>query len=262
MVSTKRNTALSVIAGLLAVTFCLLGTPAARAQTSTPPAGSDPFCAVQINRSGDVGWLVAHGHTVSARIVLVLDGDGVYALQTSKLPISGAQYYGVTPSFTIAASNHAATSYNHGYVYVDSYRIDGGAEVACVAETAGFPNWRPTVPDSLATDSPERQTFEATFQHALPALPCGRVYSPAAVRKAAEAEFPRELGSDATALILVFVDAQGHAAATRVYQSTGSTQADAFAADAASRATYDPEQFYCSPAAGLYLYSVKYEVER
>jgi hypothetical protein len=226
----------------------------AKAQEHQTTSGWDPFCAVHTRISGDIIQLNARADFVSVRLAVFGD-DGVYEVQTTKLPLMGSPLHDWTAPFRIKLPRGAPP----GWVYVTSYRLNNNREIACPIETAGFQAQRPPVSLSSVTTSIKNSPYLATFWHALPPLPCKKEFEPVSVRGVAKAKDPGGLTSDVTALVDVLVDSEGHAVKAMIYKSTGYVAADASAAEAAGRATYNPSTFYCMPTVGMYLYSVRFE---
>ncbi|HEY1429999.1 MAG TPA: energy transducer TonB [Candidatus Tumulicola sp.] len=142
------------------------------------------------------------------------------------------------------------------YAYVDSYKLDSGAEIYCPTEVHPFEKSRGGTAKPVPTGT--LATFEATYKQALPSLTCDKTYVAATVTRAVR---PRGIRTDTmrSARIAVFINSDGSVARSFVYTSSGVDYLDTLALDAANRAAYRPSEFLCTPVVGEFLCVVDFE---
>ena len=131
-------------------------------------------------------------------------------------------------------------------------------------------NIPPVGPDVVPTPFVERRGIPASpmpgattpADTPTPKPACSAPDVPAKATSAITPEEPaiaRDQGLTGTAKIEVDLDAAGTVVGTSVYLSTGSTQLDQAALDAARRSSYAPEQVDCKDVSGSYLFTVQFQ---
>lgn len=143
------------------------------------------------------------------------------------------------------------------YAFVDSYTLDGGAPVTCASEPSTV---RPVAPGSgSSTRSPDEPVdIAATLLQPLPALPCGKVYTPPMVVKPFVPRTGNYGNKALTASVHVYIDSNGHLAKSLIYKSSGVDGVDDEAMGSAERSTYKPATLLCTPVVGEYLFTFTY----
>jgi hypothetical protein len=246
---------------LIAAVALIATIGAAGAQVTEPvlqaprPSDRDPFCAVSVTATSTtplVAQLRAAGASVSARVVVFSRSDA-YVVDTPALPLSGTGPVRATTNFAIVLNK----SIEPRYIYVDSYRLDGGAETECQAEPVAFTGGPFTAPSTPAA-RPTLQ-FSVSDVEALPPLTCGVERTQATIKKAVapggfDTAFPH-----VSVQVLVYVDAHGRVARGYLYKPSWSNPDNAFSIEAASKSAYMPATFYCKPVAGSTLFVTNFD---
>jgi hypothetical protein len=233
----------------------------ARAQVTEPvlqaarPSDRDPFCATSVTATSAtplVAQLHAVGTTVSAR-VMVFTPTNAYVADIPTLPLSGTGPVKATANFAIVSDQ----SIKPRYVYVDSYRLDGGADVECPTEPIAFTG---SVSATSSTPAPvSALRFAFTDAEPLPPLTCGAEMKKASIRKAvAPQEIDRSFGH-IKVTVLVYVDAGGRLVRAYLLKPSMSNPDNNYAIEAAERSTYFPAIFYCKPVAGAYVFMADFD---
>ncbi len=141
------------------------------------------------------------------------------------------------------------------YAYVDSYRIDGGAETSCASEPAAARSWANGHPPR---PRPNSRRFAAVSKGSLPPLPCGKTFADARVTRAFQ---PAGINTTHTNTVDVgvFVDSAGHPVQAWVQKSSGIDVADSRAVAAAQHSQYAPATFLCTPVVSEYIFRVDFD---
>lgn len=141
--------------------------------------------------------------------------------------------------------------------FVDAVSIDGGSMTDCpsfVQSTTVIKNWTGAVPQPS-----DFGHATAHFLQRLPALPCGRIFSPIKPKAAFSPMVGRYGATARSTDVEVFVDSSGRIADTRVWRSSGVDGIDATALGAAQFSTYEPAQFLCTPVVGYGIFRLDYK---
>ena len=142
------------------------------------------------------------------------------------------------------------------YAYVDTAAVDGAAAITCPTVPA-----RPVVPKKwvgtkLFDGDPPR--LDATFQQALPPLPCGAVYRRTKVLHAGTV-YGGDFGlKSRSAVALVALDSRGNSASVKLLKSSGIAQFDQNVLAAAESTKYRPASFLCTPIVSEYIFVGQY----
>lgn len=143
------------------------------------------------------------------------------------------------------------------YAYVDTAAVDGAVAITCPTVPAA-----PTVPKKWAgkklfgTRSPR---LDATLQQALPPLPCGAVYRPAAVVRAGRFYSGAFGVQSRSAVVMVALDSRGNLASVKLVKSSGITQIDENLIATAQSTVFRPASFLCTPIVSQYVMVGKYK---
>ena len=243
------------------------------AATPSPPPWLSPFCPVSAvvipwdaatdEPAGDaagtavaLGIFSEKGRVADVHVTLIGDA-AAYDAHVSDVELYGRAYDRKSAAMLVTLPSKLAIR----YAYVDSYALDGSAQTSCPSAVEAVNVWkagasgdRPGRPDS-------RASIAATYLQALPALPCGKVFTPAKVAKAAK-DF-KGIGyygaGDRTAEIRIYLDSKGNLLQSYVYKTSGIAGVDSYALLEAQATTYTPATFLCTPVVSDYLFSVKYE---
>jgi hypothetical protein len=264
---------MKLVTMVLAAAFFCRGSVVADAQTTPPvevaadPAARDPFCLVDVEAARTsptslVAHLRADGASAGAHLV-VFSATDAYAVDVPVLALSGPRSIKNTASFEIAFPKPIESK----FIYVDSYRLDGGAETACPTEPREFESKIPATPGAVAQPPQPAGSalhLAAKFVQALPAVTCGSVSDAATIRMPVSPDFPRGPGvdvADGDVRIIVYVDASGRATKAYVLSSTASKAEENVTKDAALQSTYTPARFYCTPVPGTYVFRADFSRE-
>ena len=120
----------------------------------------------------------------------------------------------------------------------------------------------PFIKGSESAASPMPITTTPTMDTPTPKPACSAPDVPAKATAAITPQEPpiaSDQGLTGTAKIKVDLDASGTVVGTSVYLSTGSTQLDQAALDAARQSRYAPEQIDCKDVSGSYLFTVEFQ---
>jgi hypothetical protein len=219
------------------------------------PSDRDPFCAVSVTASSAlplVTQLHAIGATVSAR-VFVFSSSEAYTADIPTLPLSGAGLVKATSTFAIVSDKPIAPR----YMYIDSYRLDGGAQIDCPTEPVAFIDG-PFVPASTPAQVSALQVPVADAGP-LPTATCGAVMKKASIRKAvAPGDYDRSF-DHIRVKVLVYVNAAGRLVRADILKASMSNPDNNLAVEAAQKSTYFPAMFYCKPVVGSYLFDATFD---
>ncbi|HXM05902.1 MAG TPA: hypothetical protein VN936_00495, partial [Candidatus Acidoferrum sp.] len=219
------------------------------------PSDRDPFCAVSITATSAtplVAQFHAAGAMVSARIIIFTSANA-YVADIPTLALSGNGPVKATTNFAITADKPIEPR----YIYVDSYRLDGGAEAACPTEPVAFIAGASTAPTTPAAGAIPQ--FPVTGVELLPPLPCGAEMKKATIRKAiAPQEIDRSFGHIKVS-VLVYVDAGGRPVRAYLLKPSMSNPDNNYAIEAAERSTYFSATFYCKPVAGSDVFEATFD---
>jgi hypothetical protein len=255
-----------VTAALAAAFFCA-GALVAEAQTTPPvevaadPAAHDPFCAVDVEAavtSPDslVAHLRADGASAGAHLVVFSTTDA-YAVDVPALALSGPRGIKNTAPIEIMFPK----SIEPKFIYVDSYRLDGGAETACPTEPREFQSKTPANPTLAPQPIGSALHFTAKFVQALPGVTCGSLNDAATIRMPVSPDFPSGPGIDiaeGSVRVIVYVDSSGRAGSAYVLSSTASRSEESAAKAAALQSGYAPARFFCTPVPGTYVFKADF----
>jgi hypothetical protein len=247
---------LGAVAAVLIATIHVPGAQVTEPVLQAPrPSDRDPFCATSVTATSAtplVAQLHAIGATVSARVI-VFTPTNAYVADIPTLPLSGASPVKATPNFAIVSDKPI----DPRYIYVDSYRLDGGAEVECPTEPAAFTGSLPAASSTPAPASALR--FRLTDEEPLPPLPCGAEMKKASIRKAvAPQEIDRSFAHIKVS-VLVYIDAGGRLVRAYLLKPSMSNPDNNYAIEAAEHSTYFPATFYCKPVAGSYVFVADFD---
>jgi hypothetical protein len=219
------------------------------------PADRDPFCAVSVTATSAtplVAQFHAAGAMVSTRVIIFTSGNA-YVADIPTLALSGNGPVKATTNFAITSDKPIEPR----YIYVDSYRLDGGAETACPTEPVAFATGASTAPTTPAAGLTLQ--FPVTDAKSLPPLPCGAEMKKATIRKAvAPQEIDRSFGHIKVS-VLVYVDAGGRPVRADLLKPSMSNPDNNYAIEAAERSTYFPATFYCKPVAGSDVFEATFD---
>jgi hypothetical protein len=245
---------------LVAVFFCA-GILAADAQTTpavetaADPSARDPFCAVDVEAAvASPASLVAHlradGASAGAHL-LIFSATEAYAVDVPASALSGLRSIKNTAPFEITFPKPIEAK----FIYVDSYRLDGGAETACPTEPREFESKPPATPGGTPQPTGPTLHLAAKFVQLLPPGTCGTVYDAATIQIAVSPDFPMSPDVvEGSVRVIVYVDASGRATKAYVLSSSGSKSEENATKDAALKSGYSPSRFYCTPVPGTYVF--------
>jgi hypothetical protein len=252
----------------LAGAFFCAGALVAKAQTTPPvevaadPSARDPFCSVDVEAAVTspttlVAHLRADGASAGAHLI-VFSATDAYAVDVPALALSGPRSIKNTAPVEITFPKLIEAK----FIYVDSYRLDSGAETACATEPREFESKTSANPAVPPQPAGATLHLAAKFVQALPAVTCGSVSDAATIQMAVSPDFPRGPGIDSgegSVRVIVYVDASGRAAKAYVLSSTASKAEENVTKDAALQSTYAPARFYCTPVPGTYVFKADFE---
>ncbi len=261
---------IKIVTVALAAAFFCRGGDVADAQTTPPvevaadPAARDPFWAVGVEAvvtspTSLVAHLRADGASAGAHLV-VFSATDAFAIDLPALALSGPRSIRNTASFEIVLPKPIEAK----FIYVDSYRLDGGAETACPTEPREFKSGAAAIPAFSLPSTGSMLHLGAKFDQALPAVTCGSVSDAVTIRMPVSPDFPRGPGvdvADGAVRIIVYVDASGRATKAYVLSSTASKAEENVTKDAALQSTYTPARFYCTPVPGTYVFRADFSRE-
>ncbi len=142
------------------------------------------------------------------------------------------------------------------YAYVDTAAVDGAAAITCPTVPL-----KPIVPRKMTGKEiigHTSQKFDATFQQALPPLPCGAVYRRTKVLHAGTV-YGGDFGlKSRSAVALVALDSRGNSASVKLLKSSGIAQFDQNVLAAAESTKYRPASFLCTPIVSEYIFVGQY----
>lgn len=286
-----RTLLVSALAGALVIASPGAVFAEASAQ-GAPPQWLDPFCAVHVNvlpwnatanapdQSGTTSTYRVQvisqkqGATIDAHVSLADDSD-IYNARLRSAPLSGKAYELQTPAYLVTLPKSTQVS----YAWVASYFVDDGAQVACPAEVSTV---KPGV--GLTVTPPDAgKTLTATVARSVGSLACGKVYEAPRISKGPHqtgvqvSESPEEssvsnsmwqpvtsadkggpMQRHNTAYVVVFLDNDGVPVNTYVSQSTGVSDEDKIALQAAHDAIYAPAAFLCTPTVSHYVFEAPF----
>jgi hypothetical protein len=247
---------LGAVAIALMATFHIAG-----AQVTEPvlqplhSSDRDPFCAVSVTAASATPLVVqlhALAASVSARVI-VFTSANAYVADIPSLPLSGPGHVKATANFAIVSDKPIEPR----YIYIDSYRLGGGAETACPTEPIAFTGSVSAASSTPATASTLR--FPFTDVESLPPLTCGAEMKKASIRKAvAPQEIDRSFDHIKVS-VLVYVDAAGRLVRADLLKPSMSNPDNNYAIEAAERSTYFPATFYCKPVVGGYVFVADFD---
>jgi hypothetical protein len=264
------TSSVAAVGALVACTIALTFFGVAQAAPSPPPTPEpDPFCGASLeaiqwdatrNASSVVpvsdaivlDLLIQGKASVDAHVTLLSDTDA-YDVALHHLPIMRNGAFLVTPE--VIATLPKATAIR--YAYVDSYAVDGGAEVSCPSEPSDVGKSNPREFNPTRAANP-RAT--ATFKQSVPPLPCGKMFSNAQVLKPGPLPYPYSFfDHPRTVEVEVYLDSNGHVVKTSIYKSGGDAAFDNLATRAAILSEYQPALLLCVPVVSKYLFRADFD---
>lgn len=235
-----------------------------------PVAASNIFCAASVTTFPlDPATDLITKEALTTRYAVVLGVRGKRNVSASVTFINRKSAYIVDiPTSPIFALKNRHDRYTQAilvrfarpthvrYAYVDTAAVDGAAAITCPTVPL-----KPIVPRKMTGEEiigHNSQKFDATFQQALPPLPCGAVYRPAAV-----VHTGRFYGGDfglksRSAVALVALDSRGNLASVKIVRSSGMSQIDDNLLATAEHTVFRPATFLCTPIVSQYLMVGKY----
>ncbi|MEO7203156.1 MAG: energy transducer TonB [Candidatus Tumulicola sp.] len=228
-------------------------------ETAADPVARDPFCAVDVEAAltsptALVAHLRADGASAGAHLV-VFSATDAYAVDVPALALSGARSIKNTAPFEITFPKPIEAK----FIYVDSYRLDGGAETACPTEPREFESKTPANPGGTPRAVASTLHLAAKFVQMLPPLTCGTVYNAATIQMAVSPDLPMSPEIvEGSVRVIVYVDAKGRATKAYVLSSSGSKYEENATKEGALKSGYTPASFYCAPVPGTYVYRMDF----
>ncbi|HEY1429006.1 MAG TPA: energy transducer TonB [Candidatus Tumulicola sp.] len=245
---------------LVALLCSIAGARPARADDKT--AWGNPFCSADVavfpwNKERDepaqpgdnahyLLSLSADGKsTVTATVILISDG-GAYTVTLDKNALlhqgDSDRFY--APGILVGFDKPQ----NVRYAYVDSVGVDGAAPVSCptvVTEVRSLMDQ--SVTGTQVPSLNGAPVTPAVFKQDLPALDCGKAYTPP-VLLTREGPDSGDFGSkQLTATVHVYLDSDGHPSNAKLVKSSGVEGIDDLALAAAEQSHYRAANFLCTP---------------
>ena len=229
-----------------------------------PAAASNIFCAASVMAFPlDPATDRIAQEPSTARYAIDLGVRGKKSVSASVTFIAEKNAYIVNvPSTPLGATKRGTDRYTDAmmvrfphpthvrYAYVDTVAVDGAAAITCPTVPG-----RTTVPkkwvgrELFDADSPR---LDAKFQQALPPLPCGAVYRPAAIVRAGTFYGGAFGLKSRSAVVMIALDSRGQLVKVRLIRSSGVPQIDENLIASAESTTFRPAMFLCTPVVGEY----------
>ena len=256
-----------ILPALFAASFLVL---VAAIAMPGPVAASNIFCAASVTTFPlDPATDLITKEALTTRYAVVLGVRGKRNVSASVTFINRKNAYIVDiPTSPIFALKNRHDRYTQAilvrfarpthvrYAYVDTAAVDGAAAITCPTVPL-----KPIVPRKMTGEEiigHSSQKFDATFQQALPPLPCGAVYRRTKVLHAGTV-YGGEFGLvSRSAEVLVALDSRGKPASVKLLKSSSIAQFDQNVLAAAESTKYRPASFLCTPIVSEYIFVGQY----
>jgi hypothetical protein len=194
------------------------------------------------------------GAALDAHVTLISD-SAAYDVYVRGAALAGEAYRHQSKQLMVLLPDRMAVR----YAYIDSYALDGSALTPCATMVSWVQVWQPAFAGDRLESPDPKGAISATYRQPLPALSCGKVYTPARVLKVGRRVKPGAYGNARLlAQVRIYLDSDGKPIKEYVYKSSGVPGIDSYALYMAEASTYAPATFLCTPVVSDYLFKLDY----